>query len=202
MSCIKCKSSPCACNDHGLVTPCEYSVEGDCAPDSELCEEVICEECVRLCNDQDFRITNVDDPDLVFPHTLLSIGNGESLAMTLQKLYLYIKDKDCAAEDNAEGHGPYYVSLTNISVNTLTVNWTGLSPFTTSVRVFQSNDNGAIWIPSGASIILPTTITSFNVVGLSGATDYWFKVVAQALAVPGPGTVDCESVEVHTKTLL
>jgi len=200
MSCIKCKSSPCACNDHGLVTPCLYD---DCDPGAEICEEIVCEECVRLCNDQDFRITDAGDADLDFPHVLLSVGNGESLAMTLQKIYLYIRDKDCAAEDNLEGHSPYYVYLNNITSNQITINWTGLSSFTTSVRVFQSDDNGLTWTASGVSILLPSLITSLDVGPLIPATDYWFKVVATMPANPGPGPdVECESVEVHTKTLI
>ena len=44
MSCNKCKSSPCACSDHGLTTPCSYT---DCTdPTAETCEELHYMKCV------------------------------------------------------------------------------------------------------------------------------------------------------------
>ena len=50
MACNKCghtKSSPCACQDHGLITPCSYS---DCTrkAETETCEDIQCAECVLL----------------------------------------------------------------------------------------------------------------------------------------------------------
>ena len=48
MACNRCghtKSSPCACQDHGLTTPCSYTNCNSGTP----CEEVICSECVIDC---------------------------------------------------------------------------------------------------------------------------------------------------------
>ena len=47
MACKRCghtKSSPCACQDHGLTTPCSYT---NC--ETPACEQVYCIECVIEC---------------------------------------------------------------------------------------------------------------------------------------------------------
>jgi len=195
MSCTKCKSSPCACTDHGLVNPCTYT--GDCPETSEQCEEVVCEECVRQCEDYSLRITDTGAIGLADPGKLLTIGSNEPLSMTLQKILLYLDDPVCAKEDSLNGHAPYYVYITNITQTTLDINWTGWSSVTVDFLVKMSIDDGVNYIAI-LPAIAPTTPTMTYTVGvpvpLVPNTDYVFKVTARA-------GIDCDSVQIAVKTL-
>jgi len=206
MSCIKCKSSPCACNDHGLVTPCVYD---DCNSNSEPCEEIVCEECVRNCGDQDFRIDRVvagaPVAGFLSPGKLLTVMNNEPLAMTLQKIYLYMEDPTDAQEDNENGHGIYYVYLTNITNTTITVNFTGWSALAEDFQINISTDDGLTYSAVGPPIAAVTASPTVSyVVGslvpLIPVTDYVIKVTSRFVA-PIPIPSDKDSVKVHTKTL-
>ena len=207
MSCVKCKSSPCACNDHGLTTPCDYS---DCST-GETCVEVVSEECVRNTGNQDFRIDDLPDlvsagGELLDPGILLRVLNNEPLAMTLQKIFLYLSDPDTAKESDQNGHAAYYVYFTDITSTTITVNWTGWSALADAfiINVDAVNDGLGPYVPFGSTISAtgaPATI-SVVVTGLTPVTDYVIKVTSRfATLVPGVGS-DMDSVKVHTKTLL
>ena len=202
MSCTNCKSSPCACHDHGLTTPCSYT---DCDPGNEPCDEVVSEECVRAsyASDQDIRIDDLADigvGNLMIPGRLLTIKNNEPLAMTLQKIYLYLSDPDAAKEDDSQGHAAYYVYFTNVTNNSITVNWTGYCALGDDFIVNVSTDDGQNYTPFGAAILVagaPTTVSAV-VTGLTPATDYVIKITTRFGA---PISQNLDSVKVHTKTL-
>ena len=210
MSCVKCKSSPCACNDHGLTTPCDYT--GDCPPDSELCQEIIAEECVRAyyADAQDIRIDDLSDiydaitnpgGQLSSPGKLLNILNNENLAMTLQKILLYLYDNDCAKADDLNGHAPYYIYLTNVTGTSVTVNWTGWSPVTTNFNVMVSTDDGITYLADNPTPLVPSGSTmSYTVNALTTTTNYVFKITARMVGTPSPQ--NCDSCKAHTKTLV
>jgi hypothetical protein len=179
----------------------------DCEPTSEPCDEVYCEKCVRQCDDYYIRITDPDSVapggDLVAPGKILTIGSNEPLAMTLQKILLYIRDKDCAEEDNSvNGHAPYYVYLTNITQTTIDINWTGWSSVTLAFEVLISTTDGypEISFTIVGTPITPATPTHTVTIGaitpLIPDTEYVVKVRAR-----GP-VVNCDSVQIAVRTLL
>tara|TARA_Y100000590_G_C15578612_1_gene961436 strand:+ start:656 stop:1213 length:558 start_codon:yes stop_codon:yes gene_type:complete len=185
MSCHKCKSSPCGCNDHGLETPCTYN---DCEQPSEPCEDIQCAECVSYCGPY-FQITEPGDPTDV----LFSVSTGDRLEEILQKIALYLKQPDCAKP--YDNHAVYHVQLSNITNDSVLVTWSGVSTTTTGFNVYWSEISG-VWVQANIGLPLAASATQFNVTGLDPQTTYLFKV--EALDPAG----DCDSVEVEATTLL
>ena len=95
MSCNTCgnkTSSPCACQDHGLTTPCSYS---ECT--TTICEEVYCAECVINCSDSAGRSTGSISWDAEVSAGLtstagLQMRSGDSVEEMLQRISLFIAD--------------------------------------------------------------------------------------------------------------
>lgn len=195
MACIKCKSSPCACNDHGLETPCVYT---ECTEPSEPCEEIICDECIKYCGPT-VQI-RTDEAEFIDPKRILSINQDEPLAETLQKLLLWIQDKDCAGQDDPDGHAPYYVYTSSIAQLQFQVNWTGetqaviapVAPVTYEVSL--SDDGGTTYVVQGS---VAPGVGSFVITGLAAANNY-----VVAVEMVGADASRCMSVQVHVTTLL
>lgn len=183
-NCNKCKSSPCACADHGLETPCNYTSCSD--PNAEQCEEVLCAGCVSYCGNY-FQVSDPLDPTSI----LFSVTNGERLDMIVQKLALLILNPGCMAP--ADDHSPYFLSVGTVTNSSVVLAWSGVSPLTTQINAYYSDTPG-VWVSAGPSVA-PTVFTQ-TVVGLTPATSYLFKIEAQGTVV------DCDSVEVEATTLL
>ncbi len=175
MSCTKCKSSPCACADHGLTTPCSYPV---CDPPSESCEEVVCAECVSYCGPT-FQITNPADPtDIQF-----NVYTGDRLEEILQRIALYMVNPACADPD--DHHSVWHVMVTNVTNDGVTVSWDGaavfpltpLIPQCKGINVYSSQTSG-VWVLANTSAPLLPTETSLSIISLDPGTVYLFKVVS------------------------
>jgi len=175
MSCTKCKSSPCACADHGLTTPCSYPV---CDPPSESCEEVVCAECVSYCGPT-FQITNPADPtDIQF-----NVYTGDRLEEILQRIALYMVNPACADPD--DHHSVWHVMVTNVTNDGVTVSWDGaavfpltpLIPQCKGINVYSSQTSG-VWVLANTSAPLLPTETSLPIISLDPGTVYLFKVVS------------------------
>jgi len=188
MSCKKCKSSPCACADHGLETPCTYDV---CPPPAEPCEDVQCAECVSYCGPY-FQVV---DPTVPLPgvNVLFSINTGDRLEEILQKIALYITNPACA--EPLQFHAVYHVVLNNITNDSVYITWSGVGPGTTGFNVFSSEVTG-VWVQENIGPLLGPGATSFQVIGLDPNTTYLFKVEAT------DGVDSCDSVQIQATTLL
>jgi hypothetical protein len=194
MSCHKCKSSPCACADHGLTTPCTYD---DCGPVAEPCEEITCAECVSYCGPT-FRVTDPLDPTDV----LFEVITGDRLDKILQTIALYMIDPACADPD--QQHAVWYVNVNNITNNSVTVSWSGVSAQSLGLMVYWSVTTG-VWVAGNLTGPLPAADGSFTITGLNPNTVYQFKVESGDQLDPITGGLIgqlCDSVEVQVTTLL
>ena len=79
-----CKSTPCACKDTGLKTPCAYT---ECVGATEKCAECICMECITHCEDT-FQVTNAAGD-------IFTAAKGERLTAILQRIALYMAAPAC-----------------------------------------------------------------------------------------------------------
>lgn len=194
MSCTKCKSSPCACADHGLTTPCTYN---DCDPTSEPCEDITCAECVSYCGPT-FRVTDPADPTDV----LFEVITGDRLDKILQNIALYMVDPACADPD--QHHAVWYVNVNNVTNGGATVSWSGVSSLSLGLMVYWSVTTG-VWVAANLSGPLSPADGSFVVTGLNPNTVYQFKVESGDALDPITGALIgqlCDSVEVQVTTLL
>jgi len=178
MACNKCgytKSSPCACEDHGLTTPCSYT---DCKRDAstEVCEDIQCAECVQWCQDT-FCISNGSG-------NTFCVNKGDRLDLILQRMALFIATPACV--EGAISH-LFSGTVTSTSVELF---WTGIPTGTSGIKVYKAEAAGAY---SLVEAVTPFT-TTYTVGSLTPNTAYKFKVQA---AVSG---VDCDSVEVYITT--
>jgi hypothetical protein len=170
----------------------------ECTEPSEPCEEIICDECIKYCGPT-VQI-RTDEAEFIDPKRILSINQDEPLAETLQKLLLWIQDKDCAGQDDPDGHAPYYVYTSSIAQLQFQVNWTGetqaviapVAPVTYEVSL--SDDGGTTYVVQGS---VAPGVGSFVITGLAAANNY-----VVAVEMVGADASRCMSVQVHVTTLL
>ena len=188
MACNKCghtKSSPCACNDHGLTTPCSFT---NCT--TSTCEEVYCYECVVDCFKNSGRQTNVWGAEIVDstnsdPANEFSVHQGDSVLKILQKLALRVTDPAGPIVSAQLAITP--VTIDNVTSTSLKLNW-GAPPSTvTSISIYQAAFGST-------SYSLVTTLTtnlastlSYDVTNLTPNTNYKYKLISTGLYTPSVG---------------
>ena len=189
MSCTKCKSTPCGCSDHGLITPCEPAP--DCSPGVETCDEITCAHCVSYCNDT-FQISDPANGDILF-----EITSGDRLDAILQKMALWMTQNgtpDCSTL--IDNHAPLYVNVTNVTNTSAIVSWIGEAPDSLSFQVeykLVTNPATILWTLSST---IGLGVGTGTITGLVPATQYLIRVGSV-----GPSQ-DCESVEILIETLI
>ena len=181
MACNNCgttSSSPCACNDHALTTPCAYN---NCDRDSttELCEDLQCAECVSYCQDN-FCVTNAAGQTFC-------VNKGERLDFILQKMALFIKDPGCWDSNIA------HIWADTVDTTSVKLMWSGTPLSTTAINVYYGTAAGTFILATTTP--LGGNISEYTVPGLLSTTAYKFKVVATT----GAGT--CDSVELFLSTI-
>lgn len=188
MACNKCgttKSSPCACQDHGLVTPCSYS---DCIPDRkgshpEHCGEVYCTDCVSRCRN------SIQAPNAA--NQYIFANNGDKLDNIIQRMFLFATQPACY--DTSISHLWHDPDLTTQS--TVTLKWDSIPASVTTIDVQYSTMAGA-WVTDTAAASLNTLTYEYtvgNVAALAPNTTYKFRLVSDGGA--------CTSVELLVTTL-
>ena len=180
MACNICgntKSSPCACRDHAMTTPCAYN-NCDTNSTTELCEDLQCAECVSYCQDN-FCVTNA-------ACNTLCVNKGDRLDLILQKMALFVKDPTCWQSNIA------HLWADTVTNSTVKLMWTGVPTAVTAINVYYATAAGtyilATTTPLGASI------TEYELTGLNPNTAYKFKVAATT------STATCDSVELFLTT--
>lgn len=181
MACKKCghtKSSPCACQDHGLTTPCSYS---DCTrkAETETCEDIQCLECVSYCQDS-FCVTNS-------ANQIFCVNKGEKLDLVLQKLVLFVANPSCWNSNIAH---LFTGAVTQTSIELF---WQGIPSGTTAINVYFAPVNGAYVLANASP--LSGAANTFIVTGLTANTAYKFKVAATT------ASATCDSVELYVNTI-
>ena len=181
MSCNNCgstSSSPCACHDHAMTTPCSYN---NCEKRSttELCEDLQCAECVSYCQDN-FCVTNAAGQTFC-------VNNGERLDFILQKMALFIKDPACWNSNIA------HIWADTVTIDSVKLMWSGVPTGTTSINVYYAVAAG-VYVLATTTALVPTA-TEYTLSNLLATTAYKFKVTATT------GTGTCDSVELFLSTL-
>ena len=188
MSCSSCnngstKSSPCACKDHGLVTPCSYT---NCQRknQTETCEDIQCSACVGWCQNS-FCVTNAAN------QTFCEIINQIIYYDLYDEVYTY--SNDILYNQYIES---YTISnIFNIDTNnSIKLMWDGIPTGTTAINVYYATTAGA-YVLANTTGPLSAGTTEFDVTGLSSNTAYKFKVAATT------GSATCDSVEVYANTI-
>tara|TARA_R100000781_G_C4069092_1_gene123855 strand:+ start:264 stop:836 length:573 start_codon:yes stop_codon:yes gene_type:complete len=188
MACNKCghtKSSPCACKDHGLTTPCSYT---DCSPISdgkrshpEHCDEIICTDCIARCRNT-FQISN-DANQTLYAYA------GDKLDTILQRMFIFATTPSCF--NTSIAHIWHDDSATTST--TVTINWDSVPAGQTAINVEYATENGAFVQDNAVALPYPGNITYTvgNVTPLLPNTVYRFRLKTET----------CYSVELLVRTL-
>ena len=197
MSCNRCghtKSSPCACQDHGLTTPCSYT---NCK-DGTACEEVICAECIIDCSTGGRATGRVSwDAETSTGLTStegLQMRSGDSVTEMLQRTALFVADPVGGAKSAPLAIAPFTAGTrTN---NSIELNWTNVPTTITSVTIYQAVANSRAWtLHSTINTKVATTLTK-TITGLNANTAYKFKLVSSN------GSTSANSVALYADTLV
>tara|TARA_R100001129_G_scaffold108070_1_gene74033 strand:- start:359 stop:931 length:573 start_codon:yes stop_codon:yes gene_type:complete len=189
MACNKCgntKSSPCACQDHGLTTPCSYA---DCTSPSsgreghpEHCAEIYCTDCIARCRN------SIQAPN--GSNQYLYANAADKLDTIIQRMFLFATQPACY--NLSIPHLWHDESLT--TQTTITLKWDSVPSVVTAIDVQYATMNGA-WVTDTAVDLTPQTIeyTVGNVLALVPNTQYRFRLVSDNGA--------CTSVELIARTI-
>tara|TARA_R110001592_G_scaffold315323_2_gene591262 strand:- start:52676 stop:53230 length:555 start_codon:yes stop_codon:yes gene_type:complete len=157
-----CKSTPCACRDTGITTPCAYS---QCTGvNVEKCAECLCAECITWCQET----IEVKDPS----NNIFTIAKGERFSAILQRVALFIKNPATATSS------VQYLYIVNKTSTSVTLGWAGVPSSAASLNVkFKVSTSGSYGAaPSGTAI--STGLATFTVTGLTPSTVYKFQIDA------------------------
>tara|TARA_B100000085_G_scaffold250342_1_gene246604 strand:+ start:90 stop:695 length:606 start_codon:yes stop_codon:yes gene_type:complete len=200
MACNRCghtKSSPCACQDHGLTTPCSYT---NC--DTSACEEIICSECVVDCNTSQNRpagaVTwNAERSAGATSTSGIAVKQGASNIELLQRLSLAATDPG-GADAMSIAIAPFTAS--NVTSSSVQLNWANVPTNVSSVSIYRAPAASSTWtldntINSKVSSTLTQTIT-----GLTSKTEYKFKLISTAPGGEGRLDITANSVALYITT--
>ena len=199
MSCNNCghtKSSPCACQDHGLTTPCSYTNCNSGTP----CEEVICSECVIDCGgEHSGRAKGAVSWDAETSSSATSTEGlqmrvGDSVQEMMQRTALFVADPAGGAKTASLAIAP--LSIGTRTNNSIELNWSNVPTAITSVSIYQSTENSRSWTLNSTINSKTTTSLTKTITGLSANTAYKFKLVST------DGSESANSVAIYANTLV
>lgn len=157
---------PCGCNDIGMTTPAPCGDAINC-PDANPCSEVFCAECIKYCGDTVSFGTGGSE---------ITISQGDSYDIVMQKLLLYTVDATCASTV------PVGLEAVDVDTTQLTLKW-------------QNN--------TGSLIITVTDGVSTIVQPVNGVSEYTFiNLLADttySISIQVDGS-SCTSLTLQTKT--
>ena len=157
---------PCGCNDIGMTTPAPCG-DGINCPDANPCSEVFCAECIKYCGET---ISYGIGPSEI------TIAQGDSYDIVMQKLLLYTVDASCASTV------PVGLEAVDVGTTQLTLKW-------------QNN--------IGSLILNLTDGTTTVVQPVSGTSEYTFiNLLADttySIYIQVDGS-SCQSLTLQTKT--
>lgn len=155
-----CKSTPCACKDTALTTPCAYS---QCTGvNVENCAECLCMECITWCQDT----IEVKDTN----NNIFTIAKGERLSAIMQRVALFLKDPDAATKS------VQYLYIISKTSTTVTLGWAGVPLTATTLNVKYKLATAASYIAATGGTGIASTTVTFTVTGLIPNTSYKFQV--------------------------
>ena len=200
MACNRCghtKSSPCACQDHGLTTPCTYT---NC--DTPACEEVICSECVVDCNDSHNRSTGsvtweAERSAGTTSTPGIAVRQAASSVELLQRLALATTDPEGG---DAMGVAIAPFSVSSVTSTSVSLAWKNVPTAVSSVSIYRAPVSSSSWtLHKTINSKVATTLTEV-VTGLSTRTPYKFKLVSTAPGGEGRSNINANSVALYVTT--
>ena len=196
MSCNTCgnkTSSPCACQDHGLTTPCSYT---ECT--TTVCEEVYCADCVVNCSSSAGLSMGAISWDAEISAGLTSTAgiqmrSGDSVEEILQRIALFVADPVGGTNSVPLAIAPLTVG--DRTSSSIEIKWSDVPLAVTSVAIYQATATSATWtLNSTITTSIQTTLKK-TITGLTANTAYKFKLVSS------DGTTSANSVAVYANTL-
>ena len=194
MACKRCghtKSSPCACQDHGLTTPCSYT---NC--ETPACEQVYCIECVIECTPPSREPGEIVWDAEVSSGTTSTRGiqarANDSAQEILQRVALFAADPTGGIKTAKLAIAPFYVS--NVSSTSLDLLWDNVPSIATSISIYQAPESSATWTLVTSLTSQLATTKKYTVSGLLPRTSYKFKMICT------DGTDSANTVAVYATT--
>lgn len=157
---------PCGCNDNSITTPppCDEGI--DCKGTD--CAETFCAECIQYCGETVSYGTGDSE---------ITISQGESYDIVMQKLLLYTVDATCATTVVVG------IELKDSTSSSLTFTW-------------LDNDGALVLtLTDGTTTFVEnkTGLLEYTFINLTPDTEYTFSIAS------GP-TFSCQSLKLKTKT--
>lgn len=200
MACNRCghtKSSPCACQDHGLTTPCSYT---NC--ETPACEEVICSECVVECNSKHNRSTGsvtweAEKSSGMTSTPGIAVRQAASNTELLQRLALATTDPG-GGDTIGVAIAPFSVS--SLSATSVVLSWSNVPTVVTSVSIYRAPASSSTWtLHKTINSKVATTLTE-TISDLTTRTAYKFKLVSSAPGGEGRANINANSVALYVTT--
>ena len=202
MACNRCghtKSSPCACHDHGLTTPCSYT---NC--DTPACEEVICSECIVDCSNSNNRSTGSVTWEAErsagatsAPGDGIAVKQSASNTELLQRLALATTDP-AGGDAMAVAIAPF--SVNNVTSTSVNLAWSNVPSTVNSVTIYKAPVASSTWTVHRTINSKVGATLSEVVDGLTTRTSYKFKLVSSAPGGEGRANINANSVALYVTT--
>ena len=187
MACNRCghtKSSPCACKDHGLTTPCSFT---NCT--TTTCDEVFCYECVIDCYKfPELRLNKTwaaeDTTGTISnPNDEFYVSKADNMLTMLQRLALRVTDPAGAQTSAQLAIAPVFVDT--VLSTSLKINWSNTPSTVTSISIYQAPAQGTTYtLVTTLSTNLAIT-TSYTLTNLTPSTGYKYKLISTGLLTTG-----------------
>ena len=201
MACNKCwhtKSSPCACNDHGLTTPCSYT---NCT--TSACEEIYCTDCVVDCfgNPSEGRYNKVwcaepTSGSTADPDHEIRVCKADSITTTLQRIALYVTDPAGTTVSTELAIAPFW--LDNILSTSLKLNWDNMPITVSSIAIYQAPETSTAWTLVTTLTVNLANTKSYSITNLTPDTNYKYKLISTGLV--GGVSSSANSVVAYVRT--
>ena len=191
MACNRCghtKSSPCACKDHGLVTPCSFT---NCTTDT--CAEVFCYECVKDCFESpalgrwnkvwcaESSTGTTADPDNEY-----RVCKADDVKTMLQRLALRVNELEAGQTLNVSAQlaiAPVWIDT--ITSTGLKLNWNNMPIAVTAINIYQAPEASVAWTLVTSLTTNLANTTAYSVTNLTPSTNYKYKIITQGLLTDG-----------------
>jgi hypothetical protein len=194
MACNRCghtKSSPCACQDHGLTTPCSYT---NC--ETPACEELYCVECIVECTPPDREkgeiVWDAEQSAGTTSTRGIQARANDSSQEIMQRIALFAADPAGGAKTASLAIAPFYTA--NTTATTLDLLWKNVPSTATSISIYQAPEASTTWTLVTALTSKLATSTKYTISGLLPATGYKFKMICT------DGTNSANTVAVYSTT--
>jgi hypothetical protein len=191
MACNKCghtKSSPCACKDHGLTTPCSFT---NCT--TTTCDEVFCYECVLDCfkfpvNGRYKKVWTAEsstgttaDPDNEY-----RVCDSDDIKTMLQRLSLRVAELEAGQSLNVSAQlaiAPVYID--NVATTSLRLNWNNMPIAVTAINIYQAFESSNTWTLINTITTNLANTNSYSISNLTPSTNYKYKIITNGLLTDG-----------------